>query len=122
VAVSDQDVRHIAALARLGLPTERIPGLVAELNGILVHMDVLSQVDTKRVSAAAGVDAGGMPLRQDAGPQIALARPRGAFAPATRDGFFLVPRLSTHEAVGDDPVADDAEGREIHFEPEEGIA
>ena len=26
-----------------------------------------------------------------------LERPREAFAPQMRDGFFLVPRLSTHE-------------------------
>jgi hypothetical protein len=31
------------------------------------------------------------------GPQIPLARARDAFAPKMADGFFLVPRLSTHE-------------------------
>ena len=39
VAVSHEDVRHIAALARLGLEPDRVTLLVGELNGILAHMD-----------------------------------------------------------------------------------
>ena len=42
MSVSEEDVRHVATLARLGLDPERIPTLVAELNVILAHMDVLS--------------------------------------------------------------------------------
>jgi aspartyl-tRNA(Asn)/glutamyl-tRNA(Gln) amidotransferase subunit C len=102
MSVSEDDVRHVAALARLGLEPERIPTIVAELNGILAHMDVLSKVDTSSVGAVTGVGAAGTPLRVDGGNQIPLARPREAFAPAMRDGFFLVPRLATHE----DPAAE----------------
>ncbi|GLC26590.1 Asp-tRNA(Asn)/Glu-tRNA(Gln) amidotransferase subunit GatC [Roseisolibacter agri] len=101
MSVSEHDVRHIAALARLGLEPERVPALVAELNGILAHMDVLSKVNTSVVQAVEGVGAGGMPLRADGGAPDALARPREAFAPETRDGFFLVPRLATHVASPD---------------------
>jgi aspartyl-tRNA(Asn)/glutamyl-tRNA(Gln) amidotransferase subunit C len=97
VAVSEDEVRHVAALARLGLDAERIPTIAAELNGILAHMDVLSKVNTSAVAAVTGVGAAGTPLRVDGGNQIPLARPRDAFAPAMRDGFFLVPRLATHE-------------------------
>ena len=43
------DVRHIAALARLGLTDDRAASLLGELNTILAHMDVLSQVDTEGV-------------------------------------------------------------------------
>ena len=97
MAVTLDDVRHIAALARLGLSEERSRSLVAELNTILQHMDVLSNVDTSRVDSAAGAGGGGAPLRSDAGPPIPLARDRESFAPRMQDGFFLVPRLSTHE-------------------------
>jgi aspartyl-tRNA(Asn)/glutamyl-tRNA(Gln) amidotransferase subunit C len=96
VAVSLEDVRHIAALARLGLSDERARELTGELNTILGHMDVLSRVDTSGMPA--GEDAAhGMPLRADAPPADALARRPEAFAPSVRDGFFLVPRLATHE-------------------------
>ena len=97
MSVSEDDVRHVATLARLGLEPARIPTIVAELNGILAHMDVLSKVDTSGVGAVTGVGAAGTPLRVDGGNQIPLASPRDAFAPAMREGFFLVPRLATHE-------------------------
>lgn len=100
MAVSENDVRHIAALARLGLPDGRVGALVAELNGILGHMEVLSKVKTGDARAVAGVAAGGMLLREDAGPPLPLARGLDAFAPAVRDGFLLVPRLATHAAAG----------------------
>ena len=99
MSVTVEDVRHIASLARLGLDPERIPSLVAELNRILEHMDVLRAVPSRPDQRVTGVSAGGMPLREDTGPAIPLARPRDEFAPAMRDGFFIVPRLATHEDV-----------------------
>jgi aspartyl-tRNA(Asn)/glutamyl-tRNA(Gln) amidotransferase subunit C len=97
VSVTEPEVRHVAALARLGLEAEQIPTIAAELNGILAHMEILSKVDTATVSAVTGIGTAGTPLRVDGGNQMPLARPREAFAPAMRDGFFLVPRLATHE-------------------------
>lgn len=98
--VTEQDVRHVAELARLGIEDTRLPSLVAELNRILEHMEVLSRVpdgDTLEGPAAAE----GMPLRDDSGPPIALELPRERLAPSVREGFFLVPRLATHESEGD---------------------
>ncbi len=96
MAVSLDDVRHIAALARLGLTDDRAQALTAELNTILGHMDVLSRVDTSAVVSAAE-SAAGMPLRADGGPPDTLARRPDAFSPSVRDGLLLVPRLATHE-------------------------
>ncbi|MBL0941038.1 MAG: Asp-tRNA(Asn)/Glu-tRNA(Gln) amidotransferase subunit GatC [Gemmatimonadaceae bacterium] len=98
MSVTPVDVRHVARLARLGLDDARIPSLVDELNGILAHMDVLQQVDISAALDTTGEQAA--PLRDDANPADALQRPRESFAPAMRDGFFLVPRLSTHGALG----------------------
>ena len=102
MAVTIDDVRHIAELARLGLDAERARLLVAELNTILGHMDALSKVDTAGVEPTVGVGATGTPLRADAGQPPPLARTPEAFAPAMRDGFFVVPRLGTHETVEGD--------------------
>jgi aspartyl-tRNA(Asn)/glutamyl-tRNA(Gln) amidotransferase subunit C len=99
VAVTIHDVRHVAALARLGLTDERAALLVREMNTILGHMDALSAVDTSGVEAVAGVGAGGLPVRPDRGPPIPLARSLDAIAPSVRDGFILVPRLSTHDTA-----------------------
>jgi len=100
MAVTNEDVRRIAELARLGLDESRLPRLAAELDGILAHVAVLQRVDIEGVEAAAGVSSGGMPLRVDAGPQYPLAVSRDSFAPVCREGFFVVPRLDSHVALG----------------------
>ncbi len=102
MAVTRDDVIHVAHLARLALPEERIPGLVSQLNGILGHMEELGKVDTGGVCAAFGVGDAGMPLREDVGGSVPLERPLEAFAPLVRDGFLLVPRLATHEDLNED--------------------
>jgi aspartyl-tRNA(Asn)/glutamyl-tRNA(Gln) amidotransferase subunit C len=99
VAVTIDDVRHIASLARFGLSEARAGAIVNELNTILAHMDELAKVDTAGVQEAIGVGAEGLPVRKDLGPPFPLARSLDAFAPSLRDGFFLVPRLSTHEST-----------------------
>lgn len=101
MSVSLDEVRHVAALARLGLSEERSRVVMRELNTILEHMAVLQRVDTERLDPAVGVGAAGAPLRPDEGPAIPLARRPEDFAPAMRDGFFLVPRLATHEDAED---------------------
>jgi aspartyl-tRNA(Asn)/glutamyl-tRNA(Gln) amidotransferase subunit C len=97
MAVTRHDVLHIAQLARLGVDDARADELTRELSAILAHMEVLAQVDTKAVAAAAGVGAGGTPLRPDSGPPALLSGTLESFAPMIRDGFFIVPRLATHE-------------------------
>ena len=112
MAVSRDDVRHIAGLARLGVPDDRLDALVGELNGILAHMEVLEKVESAGAAAKADELRAGMPLRADEGPSVKLERPISKIAPQTRsldgapmpaviDGFFLVPRLATHEDAGD---------------------
>lgn len=96
-AVTVDDVRHVALLARLGLTEQQAQVLTRDLNTILEHMDVLARVNTKGVEAASGANAAGMRLRADHGPPIPLREPPDSFGPEMRDGFFIVPRLSTHE-------------------------
>jgi len=97
MAVTRDDVLHIAELARLGIDVARADELTKELSAILSHMEVLSQVDTGTVSPTAGVGAGGTPLRPDVGVPGVSAAALASVAPSMRDGFFIVPRLATHE-------------------------
>jgi aspartyl-tRNA(Asn)/glutamyl-tRNA(Gln) amidotransferase subunit C len=99
MAISIDDVRHIAALARLAISDERAAATVRELNTILSHMDALSAVDTAGVQEAIGVGARGTPVRGDSGPPIPLETGFDGFAPSYRDGFLLVPRLASHEST-----------------------
>ncbi|HVT38767.1 MAG TPA: Asp-tRNA(Asn)/Glu-tRNA(Gln) amidotransferase subunit GatC [Gemmatimonadaceae bacterium] len=106
--ISRDDVLHIAALARIAVPTAGLDTLAQELSGILRHMDALQRVPSEGAAAAADDAREGMRLRADAPPRVPLEHPRESFAPtiegrdrtrvpAMMDGFFLVPRLATHE-------------------------
>ena len=108
MSVTNDDVVHVAQLARLSIDDARLPGLVAELNGILVHIDALQRATIPADIGERAVE--GMPLRADDVPSVVLQRSREAFAPATRDGFFLVPRLATHGDAGASAAAIAAEG------------
>ena len=101
MAISIDDVRHIASLARLAISDERATSIVLELNTILSHMDALSAVDTAGIQEAIGVGARGTPVRGDSGPPVPLTQGFDAFAPSYRDGFLLVPRLASHESTED---------------------
>lgn len=103
MSISLDEVRHIAALARLGISDERARLAAEELSSILAHMRVLSRVDDERAVGVDGDTATGMTLRPDAGPPIPLLRAPTFFAPEMRDGFFLVPRLATHEDMEQSP-------------------
>jgi aspartyl-tRNA(Asn)/glutamyl-tRNA(Gln) amidotransferase subunit C len=113
VAVTHDDVRHIADLARLGVSESRLDDLVRELNGILAHMEVLAQVDTSKVdddNSSSGIPASSTPLREDSSGPIPLLLPLESFAPETRDGFIIVPRLASHitlSGTGEGTVAQD---------------
>ena len=104
MAVTRDDLLHIADLARVGVHDARVDELTRELSSILGHMEVLAQVDTSSVPLAAGVGSGGTPLRADDRVAPLMEGILESFAPSMRDGFFLVPRLATHE----DPAASGA--------------
>ena len=97
MSVTVQDVRHVAALARLGLTEETAAALTKDLNTILEHMDALAGVKTDGVSDDPGVGSAAMRLRDDTGPAAKLLAPLDSFAPEMREGLFIVPRLATHE-------------------------
>jgi aspartyl-tRNA(Asn)/glutamyl-tRNA(Gln) amidotransferase subunit C len=105
MSVTPENVRHVAGLARLGIPEASLATYVHQLNGILGHVDVLQGVDTSSLAAAAHGASDpehGMALRDDVVAPVSLTRELAAFAPQMVEGFFLVPRLATHEDAGDE--------------------
>jgi aspartyl-tRNA(Asn)/glutamyl-tRNA(Gln) amidotransferase subunit C len=94
MAVTIDEVRHVARLARLGIPEDALAGYVQQLNGILAHMDALQRAKTDGVTV--GGEAG-MALREDVVGSVRIERPLAEFAPKTRGGFLLVPRLASHD-------------------------
>jgi aspartyl-tRNA(Asn)/glutamyl-tRNA(Gln) amidotransferase subunit C len=101
MAVSHDDVKHVAELARLAVDAGGLDHLVSELNGILAHMEVLSSVDTSDVENQILTPIESTPLRSDSSGPLRLDAPRESFAPSMRDGFFIVPRIASHEDGGE---------------------
>ena len=97
MAVTREEVLRIAALARFKLDDARVDALARELSSILAHVEVLASTDTSAVQPTEGVGAGGTPLRPDVSGPSNLAAALETFAPEMKDGFFIVPRLATHE-------------------------
>jgi aspartyl/glutamyl-tRNA(Asn/Gln) amidotransferase C subunit len=97
MAVTHDDVRHVATLARLQVDDDRLEHLVAELNGILKHMDALGEVDTREIEQGEFAPSVSTPVRSDASGPLRMYSPLASFAPAVRDGFILVHRLASHE-------------------------
>ena len=101
MAVTHDDVRHVAELARLAVDESKLDHLVGELNGILTHMDALAQVDTREIEQAGVSAVESTPVRADSSGPLKMVTPLQSFAPSVRDGFILVHRLASHEDSAD---------------------
>jgi aspartyl-tRNA(Asn)/glutamyl-tRNA(Gln) amidotransferase subunit C len=94
MAVTRDDVLRIAELARLKLDDARVDALARELSSILGHVEILSGIE---ISSDADAGSASTPLRDDSEPCDPLLHPIESFAPEMKHGFFIVPRLATHE-------------------------
>ncbi|HKW60786.1 MAG TPA: Asp-tRNA(Asn)/Glu-tRNA(Gln) amidotransferase subunit GatC [Candidatus Dormibacteraeota bacterium] len=91
--LSEDEVRHVATLARLGLEPGDEEFYAGQLSGILGHIDRLQQLDTEDIPPTAQVVEVASRLRDDEprpclSPDEALAN-----APARVGGFFRVPAI-----------------------------
>lgn len=90
MGLSLTDVKHVAALARLGLSPEETEHLRDELSSILGHIELLDRLDTAAIPPTAQVSALTNVLRSDdARPSLAREAVL-ANAPRQTDGFFEV--------------------------------
>lgn len=93
VFVSEEDVRKIAALAKLAPDPEAIHRLTDELNGILGHVRVLERLDVPETEEPTGFNEASAFRDPDLPPDPLAAGAPEDLAPDFQDGFFLVPRL-----------------------------
>lgn len=88
--LTPEEVRHVAALARLGLTEQEVIRMGDQLSSILEHIAVLERVDTSTILPTAQVTTLANVMRDDV---VAESLPREAVlanAPRQRDGFFEV--------------------------------
>jgi len=94
------DVRRIAALARLSLSDAELDRFAGQLASVLDHVTALGDV-----AAAGAPPASAAPsrVREDRATFDVPARPPASFAPEFIDGFFAVPRLPAFDVERDAP-------------------
>ena len=93
MSVDQNTVRRIARLARIAVPDEDVPHLQGELNAILAFVEQLNEVDVEGVEPMTSVTPMTMKKRQDEVTDGGRADLIVGNAPATEDGFFLVPKV-----------------------------
>jgi len=93
VAITREDVRLVAALARLRLEPDEETRLTADLGHILDAFARLQALDTSTVPPTAHVEELGAPLRDDVVRNPAAGDEVMANAPARDGRLFRVPKI-----------------------------
>ena len=98
--VTEDDVRAIAALARLRPQDAAVEQLTVELNRILGHVRALERLDLSG-SSADEAELQGRPRSRDPGMRPDSVGPDAAqaLAPDWRESFIVLPRLPALEAT-----------------------
>jgi aspartyl-tRNA(Asn)/glutamyl-tRNA(Gln) amidotransferase subunit C len=93
MSVDQAMVRRIARLARIAVSDADVPHLQGELNAILAFVEQLNEVDVSGVEPMTSVTPMVMKKRRDGVTDGGYPEKIVANAPATEDGFFLVPKV-----------------------------
>ena len=93
MAISEQDVRHVATLARIALTDEQVTTLQHELSSILDHIDEIQKLDLADVEPTAHpLDVVNVTRADE--PKPGLTQEQAiANAPESSGGAFLIPRI-----------------------------
>lgn len=91
MAVSAEDVKQVAHLARLQLGPQEAQSLQADLNRILDYMDKLNALDTSGVKPTSHVVPLTNAFGKDEVAPFAATEELLAAAPGRQEGYFRVP-------------------------------
>ena len=93
MAISEEQVRYVATLARLAVTDEQVATLATELSSILEHVGTISELDLENVQPTAHAVAVTNRTRADE-PKACLPRETALLnAPEARDGAFVIPKI-----------------------------
>jgi aspartyl-tRNA(Asn)/glutamyl-tRNA(Gln) amidotransferase subunit C len=93
MSVSNEQVRHIARLARIAMSDEELARLEPELNAIIGWVEQLGEVNTDGVEPLTAVIEQQLRLRDDVVTDGDCRDAVLANAPNAQHGFFAVPKV-----------------------------
>jgi len=91
--ITDSQVLHVAALARLKLDPDEVKRFRAELNAVLEYMDLLSEVDTGGIEPLHHPFPEGNVFRHEGAEPCRGAREALENAPHREGDLFVVPKV-----------------------------
>jgi aspartyl-tRNA(Asn)/glutamyl-tRNA(Gln) amidotransferase subunit C len=92
-SISQNEVEHVARLARLELTETEKTRFADQLNQILTYVEQLQGVSTDGVPLTASVASEETVLREDMPRECLSLEKALANAPESSDGFFVVPKI-----------------------------
>lgn len=93
MAISQEETRKVAHLARLAIPDEHLPAYVDKLCSILDMVDQLCAVDTQGIEPMAHPLDAVQRLRDDVVTEANQREKYQAMAPEVERGLYLVPKV-----------------------------
>jgi aspartyl-tRNA(Asn)/glutamyl-tRNA(Gln) amidotransferase subunit C len=93
VSVDSANVRAIAELARLAIPSDREASLAAELSAVLDLFDALAAAPVDGLTPLAHPGDPTLRLRPDSVSETDQREAFAAVAPAESAGYYLVPKV-----------------------------
>ena len=93
MSIDKATAARVAHLARIRVKDEDLETLAAELSGILGWVEQLAEVDVEGVEPMTSVTPMALRRREDAVTDGGIRDKVLANAPATREGFFAVPKV-----------------------------
>lgn len=93
MSIEEEQVRHVARLARLALDDTTVQRLTGELSTILELVDRMNERETTGVAPMANPFDAAQRLREDEVTEGDEREKLQSGAPATERGLYLVPRV-----------------------------
>ncbi|GJL80838.1 MAG: glutamyl-tRNA(Gln) amidotransferase subunit C [marine bacterium B5-7] len=93
MSISNQDVHHIARLARLGISDEEVEIYADNLSRILDLVAQMNDVDTDGIEPMAHPSDVSLRLRDDTVSETDHRDEFMGIAPASENGLYLVPKV-----------------------------
>ena len=93
MAISLDDARHAARLARIRVEDHQLPALAEELSAIIGFMERISEAPVDHIEPMTSVTPMKLKLRADTVTSGKCRDDVLANAPDVRDGFFVVPKV-----------------------------
>lgn len=93
MAITKDEARKVAHLARIAVDEAELPALAEQLSGILRFMQQLDEVDVEGVEPMTGVEPMRLKRRPDEVTDGNIQELILRNAPDAREGFFAVPKV-----------------------------